>query len=138
MREAELDALPDDTSRAVRQLAEYNWRSRRGQTFEQIKDLLRSRGAGLAVPRHEAGAEQPRPAAMERIHEMMTALNDMLDADARGEHTQQDFDDFMRYGDFFPESPAIWMSSSTTWPAGGGGSAAAELPHAGQRDELAG
>jgi uncharacterized protein with von Willebrand factor type A (vWA) domain len=31
----------------------------------------------------------------------------MLDADARGEHTQQDFDDFMaEYGDMFPDSPA--------------------------------
>jgi uncharacterized protein with von Willebrand factor type A (vWA) domain len=30
----------------------------------------------------------------------------MLDADARGEHTQEQFDDFMQqYGDFFPESP---------------------------------
>jgi uncharacterized protein with von Willebrand factor type A (vWA) domain len=38
---------------------------------------------------------------------MMSALNDMLDADARGEHTQQDFDDFMaEYRDMFPDSPA--------------------------------
>jgi uncharacterized protein with von Willebrand factor type A (vWA) domain len=30
----------------------------------------------------------------------------MLDADARGEHTQEQFDEFMqRYGDFFPENP---------------------------------
>jgi uncharacterized protein with von Willebrand factor type A (vWA) domain len=30
----------------------------------------------------------------------------MLDADARGEHTQQQFDEFMnQYGDFFPENP---------------------------------
>ena len=30
----------------------------------------------------------------------------MLDADARGTHTQQDFDDFMaQYGDMFPDSP---------------------------------
>jgi uncharacterized protein with von Willebrand factor type A (vWA) domain len=37
---------------------------------------------------------------------MMRALNDMLDADARGEHTQQQFDEFMQqYGDFFPENP---------------------------------
>ena len=38
---------------------------------------------------------------------MMSALNDMLDADARGEHTQEQFDEFMQqYGDFFPENPA--------------------------------
>ncbi|MCW2658281.1 MAG: von Willebrand factor type, partial [Jatrophihabitans sp.] len=35
------------------------------------------------------------------------ALNDMLDSDARGEHTQEQFDEFMQnFGDFFPEQPA--------------------------------
>ncbi len=48
----------------------------------------------------------PDPAAMERVRQMMAGLNEMLDRDARGEHTQQDFDDFMReYGDMFPENP---------------------------------
>jgi uncharacterized protein with von Willebrand factor type A (vWA) domain len=37
---------------------------------------------------------------------MMADLNAMLDADARGEHTQEDFDAFMaQYGDMFPDSP---------------------------------
>ena len=36
----------------------------------------------------------------------MRALNDMLDADARGEHTQEQFDEFMeQYGEFFPDNP---------------------------------
>jgi uncharacterized protein with von Willebrand factor type A (vWA) domain len=44
---------------------------------------------------------------MQRVKDMMAALNGMLDADARGEHTQQDFDNFMgAYGDMFPDSPA--------------------------------
>ena len=43
MAEAELDALPDDTARAVRQLADYQWRSPEArQTYEQIQELLRS------------------------------------------------------------------------------------------------
>ncbi len=38
---------------------------------------------------------------------MMNALNDMLDADARGEHTPEQFAEFMQqYGDFFPDNPA--------------------------------
>ena len=46
------------------------------------------------------------PEDLQRIREMMSALNDMLDADARGEHTQDQFDQFMQqYGDFFPENP---------------------------------
>jgi uncharacterized protein with von Willebrand factor type A (vWA) domain len=47
------------------------------------------------------------PAALQRVKDMMSELTDMLNADARGEHTQQDFDEFMdRYGDMFPDSPA--------------------------------
>src|SRR5437667_90618 len=46
------------------------------------------------------------PEDLERIRQMMGALNDMLDADARGEHTQDQFDEFMReYGEFFPDNP---------------------------------
>jgi uncharacterized protein with von Willebrand factor type A (vWA) domain len=37
----------------------------------------------------------------------MRALNEMLDADARGEHTPEQFAQFMeQYGEFFPENPA--------------------------------
>ena len=44
---------------------------------------------------------------MQRVKDMMAALNEMLDADARGEHTQADFDAFMeQYGDLFPDHPA--------------------------------
>ncbi len=46
------------------------------------------------------------PQDLARIRDMMRALNDMLDADARGEHTQEQFDEFMQqYGDFFPDNP---------------------------------
>jgi uncharacterized protein with von Willebrand factor type A (vWA) domain len=51
--------------------------------------------------------QQPDPEAMQRVKDMMADLNQMLEADARGEHTQGDFDGFMdRYGDMFPENPA--------------------------------
>ncbi|MGN6523649.1 MAG: hypothetical protein ACTHMZ_10695, partial [Actinomycetes bacterium] len=41
-REAQLDALPQDTARAVRQLSDYDWQSPQArQTFEQLRDLLR-------------------------------------------------------------------------------------------------
>jgi uncharacterized protein with von Willebrand factor type A (vWA) domain len=46
------------------------------------------------------------PQAMQRIKEMMGALNTMLERDARGEHTQEDFERFIQeYGDFFPDHP---------------------------------
>ena len=107
MREAELDALSRDTATAIRQLANYEWRSQAAaRTFEQLKDLLRrevldSQFRGIKNAMSESNAE-----GMQRVKEMMAALTDMIEADARGEHTQQDFDAFMeQYGEFFPDSP---------------------------------
>jgi uncharacterized protein with von Willebrand factor type A (vWA) domain len=107
LREAELDALPTDTAGAIRQLADYQWRSDAArQTFEQLKDLLRrevldSQFRGIKEQMSQSGGE-----GMGKVKEMMSALTDMIEADARGEHTQQDFDDFMeQFGEFFPDSP---------------------------------
>jgi uncharacterized protein with von Willebrand factor type A (vWA) domain len=108
MAEAELDALPSDTARAVRQLADYQWRSPEArQTYEQIQELLRSEVLDAQFAGMRDALQNASPEDMARIREMMRALNDMLDADARGEHTPEQFDEFMQqYGDFFPENPA--------------------------------
>ena len=107
LAEAELDQLPADTARAVRELADYQWRSpEAAATYEQIRDLLRRevldsqfRGMRDAL----AGAS---PEELQRIRDMVADLNAMLEADARGEDTQRQFEEFMeRYGDMFPENP---------------------------------
>ena len=107
LAEAELDQLPPDTARAVRQLADYQWRSpEAAATYEQIRDLLRRevldsqfRGLRDAL----AGAS---PEELQRIRDMVADLNAMLEADARGEDTSRQFEEFMeRYGDMFPENP---------------------------------
>jgi uncharacterized protein with von Willebrand factor type A (vWA) domain len=107
LAESELDQLPDDTARAVRQLADYQWRSpEAAATYEQIRDLLRrevldSQFRGIRDALAGAGPEQ-----MQRMRDMLADLNELLEADARGEDTQEPFDRFMqRYGDFFPENP---------------------------------
>jgi uncharacterized protein with von Willebrand factor type A (vWA) domain len=107
LAEAELDQLPGDTARAVRQLADYQWRSpEAAATYEQIRDLLRrevldTQFRGMRDALAGAGPEQ-----MQRMRDMLADLNELLEADARGEDTQQRFDEFMgRYGDFFPENP---------------------------------
>src|SRR5439155_835069 len=42
-----------------------------------------------------------------RLDGVLDQVRSMLEADARGQHEQQDFDDFMaEYGDLFPDSPA--------------------------------
>jgi uncharacterized protein with von Willebrand factor type A (vWA) domain len=107
LAEAELDALPQDTSRAVRQLADYQWRSPEArQTYERIQELLRSEVLDAQFKGIRNALQNATAEDLERIRQMMSALNDMLDADARGEHTREQFDEFMRqYGDFFPENP---------------------------------
>ena len=107
LREDELDGLPSDTAQAIRRLADYNWRSQTArETFERLKDLLRSEVLDSQFRGMKEVLQQPDPEAMQRVKDMLADLNQMLDADARGEHTQGDFDSFMdRYGEMFPENP---------------------------------
>ncbi len=107
LREAELDALPADTAGAIRELSDYQWRSQAAaQTFEQLKELLRREvldSQFRGIKEQMSGSD---PQDMRRVKDMMAALTGMIEADARGEHTQEDFDAFMAtYGDFFPDSP---------------------------------
>jgi uncharacterized protein with von Willebrand factor type A (vWA) domain len=105
MAEAELDSLPPDTARAVQALADYQWRSPEARAaYEQIRDLLRDEVLDAQFAGMRNALQNATPQDMERVREMMRALNEMLDADARGEHTPEDFANFMdQYGDFFPE-----------------------------------
>src|SRR5579862_245856 len=106
-RELELDTLPSDTSRAIRALSEYDWRSAEArQKFEELRDLLRREVLDSQFKGMKQALENPDPAAMQRVKDMLADLRTMLDADTRGEHTQEDFDRFMaEYGDMFPENP---------------------------------
>jgi uncharacterized protein with von Willebrand factor type A (vWA) domain len=106
-RELELDTLPNDTSRAIRQLAEYEWRSPEArQKFEELRDLLRREVLDSQFKGMKQALENPDPQAMQRVKDMMADLRQMLDADTRGEHTPEDFENFMsRYGDMFPDNP---------------------------------
>ncbi|MEU5880236.1 hypothetical protein [Spirillospora sp. NPDC047279] len=107
LREAELDTLPRDTSQAIRRLSDYDWRSPAArQTFEQLKDLLRRDVLDAQFQGMKQALQSQDPRMMERVKDMMAALNGMLEKDARGEHTQEDFERFMAdYGDFFPDQP---------------------------------
>jgi uncharacterized protein with von Willebrand factor type A (vWA) domain len=107
LREDELDGLPSDTAQAIRRLADYNWRSQAArETFERLKDLLRSEVLDSQFRGMKEVLQEPDPEAMQRVKDMLADLNQMLEADSRGQHTQGDFDSFMdRYGEMFPENP---------------------------------
>ncbi|MBV9312293.1 MAG: VWA domain-containing protein [Pseudonocardia sp.] len=106
-RELQLDALPEDTGGAVRELAEYDWRSSDArEAYERIRDLLGremldQRFAGMKQAMQNATAED-----IERIQEMLDDLNQLLAEHARGDDTRQRFAEFMnKHGEFFPENP---------------------------------
>jgi uncharacterized protein with von Willebrand factor type A (vWA) domain len=105
--ELQLDALSPSPAKAIQELSDYNWRSAEArEKYEQIKDLLGremldQRFAGMKQALENATDEDRR-----RVTEMLDDLNDLLDKHARGEDTQQDFDNFMnKHGEFFPENP---------------------------------
>ncbi|HEY7429428.1 MAG TPA: hypothetical protein VH641_01710 [Streptosporangiaceae bacterium] len=108
LREAELDSVPSDPAQAIRHLADYSWRSAAArEAFEQLKELLRREVLDSQFRGMKDALSHPDPEAMQRVKDMLADLNQMLDADARGEHTQADFDQFMeKYGDLFPDRPA--------------------------------
>jgi uncharacterized protein with von Willebrand factor type A (vWA) domain len=106
-REAQLDALPSGTAAAVRELAEYDWRSAEArESYRKIQDLL---GRELMESRFQGmkqALQNMRPEDTERIRQMMADLNDLLLSHLRGEDTTERFDEFMRkHGEFFPENP---------------------------------
>ena len=104
-RNFRLDMLPDDLAGKVRELDSYDFESREAeQRFEQLKDKLRTQLAQQMVDQMSSAIQNMTPQDMQRMKEMMTALNEMIDNYQRGE--DPGFDDFMKeYGDFFPENP---------------------------------
>jgi uncharacterized protein with von Willebrand factor type A (vWA) domain len=108
MREADLDALPSDTAQAIRQLADYDWRSAAArETFERLKDLLRREVLDSQFRGMKQVLQTPDPAAMQRVKDMLADLNSMLEKDARGDLSDAEFEQFMQdYGDLFPDNPA--------------------------------
>jgi uncharacterized protein with von Willebrand factor type A (vWA) domain len=105
--ELQLASLSPSPAKAVQELADYDWRSPEARDkFEQIKDLLGremldQRFAGMKQAMENATDED-----RQRVNDMLDDLNDLLDKNASGEASQQDFDDFMdKHGEFFPENP---------------------------------
>jgi len=107
LREAQLDALPSQTARAVSELREYQWRSpEAAQTFAQIDELMRQEVLDAQFAGLREALTNPDPQAQQQIKDMLADLNAMLSAHARGEDTDEQFADFMqRHGQFFPDNP---------------------------------
>jgi uncharacterized protein with von Willebrand factor type A (vWA) domain len=110
--EAQLDALPSDTARAVRELADYQWRSPEAQAaYDELREMLQREVLDQQLPGlREALDQQQTPAldqeGLQRVKDMLGDLNELLGKRAQGTDSQADFDAFMaKHGDLFPESP---------------------------------
>ena len=106
-REMQLDALPADTGGAVRELAEYDWRSADArEAYEQIRDLLGREMLDQRFQGMKEAMQNASPEDVERIREMLDDLNDLLANHAAGQDTTAQFDQFMaKHGEYFPENP---------------------------------
>jgi uncharacterized protein with von Willebrand factor type A (vWA) domain len=104
-RHMELDLLPPDLAGQVRELQEYDFTSSEArQRFEELMEKLREQLMQRFVNQMSEGVQNMSPEQMQRMKDMMSALNDMLAKRERGE--DPGFEQFMeRFGDFFPENP---------------------------------
>jgi uncharacterized protein with von Willebrand factor type A (vWA) domain len=105
LREAMLDALPDNPAGAIRELQNYEFSSEEAAArWRELLERLR-REVANAYFRNLAGAlKDISPQDLERLKDMLAELNGMVAARDRGD--SYDFEGFMsRYGDFFPDHP---------------------------------
>ncbi|CCG01748.1 VWA domain-containing protein [Blastococcus saxobsidens] len=107
LAEAELDALPEDTSGAVRALKDWSWRSAEGrQAYEQIQDLLRREVLDSSFASMKQALQHATEGDLQAVKDMVADLSRLVDAHNRGEDTDQQFADFMAdHGQFFPDDP---------------------------------
>jgi uncharacterized protein with von Willebrand factor type A (vWA) domain len=101
----ELDMLSPDLAGMVKDLQNYEFTSAEAQQrFEELLDKLREQLMQSYVNQMAGAMSNISPEQMQRMKDMMSELNHMLEQRQRGE--EPDFESFMeRYGDFFPENP---------------------------------
>ena len=106
-REMQLAALPSDAGGAVRELGSYDWQSADArEAYEEIRDLLGRELLDQRFAGMKQAMENATPQDVERIREMLDALNGLLADHAAGQDTQTQFSEFMaEHGEFFPENP---------------------------------
>ena len=107
MRETFLDALPPDVPGQIGELKEYRFIDPEAQRlFDELLEHVKEQVLGSYFRQLAQGMRDVTPEQMARFKDMLSELNGLLEARARGEDTQPAFEDFMqRYGDLFPEDP---------------------------------
>src|SRR5213078_1317598 len=104
-RRMKLDLLPPDLAGQVRELSEYDFTSSEArEKFDELMDKLRQQLMQSYFNQMAGAMQDVSPEQMQRMKDMLSALNQMLEQRANGQ--EPDFDSFMQqYGDFFPGNP---------------------------------
>lgn len=104
-RNFRLDMMPDDLAGMVRELQNYDFESNEArERFEEMMDKLRQQMMQQVVDQMSEGMQNMSPEDIARMKDMMSALNEMIEAREQGEDPK--FEEFMeKFGDFFPENP---------------------------------
>jgi uncharacterized protein with von Willebrand factor type A (vWA) domain len=101
----QLDLLPPDLAGQVRELNEYEFTSSEArERFDELMDKLREQLMQSYFNQMAGALQDVGPEQMQRMKDMLSALNQMLEQRANGQ--EPDFESFMQqYGDFFPGNP---------------------------------
>src|SRR5256714_4579105 len=104
-RRNELDMLPPDLAGQVRELQEYEFTSSEArERFDELMDKLRQQLMQSYFNQMSGALQDVGPEQMQRMKDMLSALNQMLEQRANGQ--EPDFESFMQqFGDFFPGDP---------------------------------
>jgi uncharacterized protein with von Willebrand factor type A (vWA) domain len=104
-RNFRLDMLPSDLAGKINELEHYDFQSSESkQRFEALLEKLRQQIMQQMLDQMSGAVENLTPQDMQRMKDMLAALNEMLESRERGEDPK--FEQFMEnFGDFFPENP---------------------------------
>jgi uncharacterized protein with von Willebrand factor type A (vWA) domain len=104
-RNFRLDMLPADLAGKIAELQHYDFQSKQAQErFEQLIEKLREQLMQQHLDQMSGEMQKLTPADMQRMKDMMSELNAMLERRQQGEDPK--FEEFMKnFGDFFPENP---------------------------------
>jgi uncharacterized protein with von Willebrand factor type A (vWA) domain len=106
-RRMQLELLPPDLAAKVRGLQAYEFTSSVAREhFEELLERLRQEVARSWFDQMAEAMTNPDPAQLERVRQMLDALNRMIEQRQRGEELDPSFEQFMEsFGDFFPDNP---------------------------------
>ncbi len=104
-RHMRLDMLPPDLPGQIRDLQNYDFTSKDAQQrFDELLEDLRNQLMQQTVDGMSEAMQNMSAEDMQRVKDMLSDLNQMLEDRANG--IEPDFDGFMdKHGDFFPENP---------------------------------